>query len=404
MFYVFIFFFQIFDEMTKKGKFKLLSYINEDFLIFYASLNRNKKILAFSIIEARDFYPLISILNGFLNKGFLSYYSMQIDIKNFKKKIYVLNFEDYKKERIIKIFNIIYQKIKKKKITIQFLKNKRLEKKFLNLLIKNSDSKISLLKKNGSIVIKENKKSSNLNFYNIDFSNHIIKSTFITNFSKLSKNFDRKGNLIFNIKKNFSGNLITAIYYLDISNNHKSKVNFENEVNNFYNHYILRKQKIGLRDFYRILWRYKISDKFYLFNEISELFLKEYQYNLQDLSKFNRQFEYNLLKNQIKFKRLNKNLLFIEQGVLFLSTTHLDADLILRILKKYCLKYFIYILIFNESDFNELLKIENINMMENIKIMSPKEFFNLNYDVFKKNLFLKNTKINGNILSRVVRM
>jgi len=175
-------------------------------------------------------------------------------------------------------------------------------------------------------------------------------------------------------------------------------------VNNFYNHYILRKQKIGLRDFYRILWRYKISDKFYLFNEISELFLKEYQYNLQDLSKLNRHFEYNLLKNQIKFKRLNKNLLFIEQGVLFLSTTHLDADLILRILKKYCLKYFIYILIFNESDFNELLKIENINMMENIKIMSPKEFFNLNYDVFKKNLFLKNTKINGNILSRVVRM
>ncbi|MFX1395365.1 MAG: hypothetical protein ACFFAH_17660 [Promethearchaeota archaeon] len=390
--------------MTRKGKFKLLSYVNEEFLIFYTSLNKNKKILAFSIIEAKDFYPLVSIFNKFLNKGFLNYYSIQIDVNHDKKKVYVLNFEDNKKERIVKLFNIIYQKLKENKISFQFLRNKQLEKKFLNILIKNSNSDLSLLKKNGSIIIEEDKISSLLNFYNINFDNHIIKNTFISNFSKLSKNFNRKGNIIFNIKEDFNGNLIIAVYFVDISNGHESNDNFKNKMNDFYNYSLLEKQKIVLRDFYRVLWRYKISDKFYFFNEVSELFLMENQYDFQDLLKFNRQFEYNLLKNQIKFKRLNKNLLFIEQKALFLSTNHLDLELILRILKKYYSKYLIYILILNESDFNELLKIENINMMENIKIMSPREFFNLNYDTFKKKLFLKNTQINGNILSRVVRM
>ena len=91
--------------MVRKGKFKILSYIVEEYLIFYTSLNRNKKILAFSIVETKDFYPLISILNNFLKKGFLNCYSIQIDISQRDNKFFILNFEDYRKERIIKFFN-----------------------------------------------------------------------------------------------------------------------------------------------------------------------------------------------------------------------------------------------------------------------------------------------------------
>ena len=60
--------------MVKKGKFKLLSYVIEDQLIFYKSLNKNKKILAFSIIEAESFFPLLQILSDFLRKRFIKYF------------------------------------------------------------------------------------------------------------------------------------------------------------------------------------------------------------------------------------------------------------------------------------------------------------------------------------------
>ncbi|MFX1339923.1 MAG: hypothetical protein ACFFDK_15030, partial [Promethearchaeota archaeon] len=61
--------------MVKKGKFKLLSYVIEDQLIFYKSLNRNKKILAFSIIEVESFFPLLQILKDYLEKRILKYFS-----------------------------------------------------------------------------------------------------------------------------------------------------------------------------------------------------------------------------------------------------------------------------------------------------------------------------------------
>ena len=77
--------------MIRKGKFKLFSYIVEDFLIFYKSINRNKKIISFSILESEDFFPLITILNNFLKQRFLNYYSIQISTTKRNKKLFFLN-------------------------------------------------------------------------------------------------------------------------------------------------------------------------------------------------------------------------------------------------------------------------------------------------------------------------
>lgn len=387
--------------MARKGKFKILSYIVEEYLIFYTSLNRNKKILAFSIVETKDFYPLISILNDYLNKRFLNYYSIQIDISQKDNKFFVLNFEDYRKERIIKFFNLIYQKIIKSKSTYQFLRNKRLVKKYLDVLIRNFNTDISLLKKNDSIIIKDDI----FNFYKINLNNLENKNSFIHNFLKLTRSFNRNGHLIFNLNKDNSSNLIITAYFIDKRKNNKSNAKIENEINEFFNQYLLEKQKINLREIYSVLWRFKISNKLFFFSNFSELFRNEKRYDFQDISKFNLQFEYNLLKKHIKFKRLNKNLLFIEQKALFFSTIHLDFELILKLLKRYCSKYLIYILILNERDYNILLRyLDKINLLENVKVMSLNDFSSLKIDVFKKNFILKNAQIDGDILSRVVRM
>lgn len=387
--------------MARKGKFKILSYIVEEYLIFYTSFNRNKKILAFSIVETKDFYPLIPILNEYLNKRFLNYYSIQIDISQKDNKFFILNFEDYRKERIVKLFNLIYQKIIKRKSTYQFLRNKRLEKKYLDVLIRNFNTDTSLLKKNDSIIIKEDI----FNFYKINLNNLENKNSFVHNFLKLNRSFNRNGHLIFNLNKDNSSNLIITAYFIDKRKNNKSNVKIENEINEFFNQYLLEKQKINLREIYSVLWRFKISNKLFFFSNFSELFRNEKRYDFQDISKFNLQFEYNLLKKHIKFKRLNKNLLFIEQKALFFSTIHLDFELILKLLKRYRSKYLIYILILNERDYNILLRyLDKINLLENVKVMSLNDFSSIKIDVFKKSFILKNAQIDGDILSRVVRM
>ena len=45
--------------MGKKGKYKLLSYLVDEHLIFYKNLINPKKFIAFSFLEVKKFYPLI---------------------------------------------------------------------------------------------------------------------------------------------------------------------------------------------------------------------------------------------------------------------------------------------------------------------------------------------------------
>ncbi|MFX1391831.1 MAG: hypothetical protein ACFE9Z_17335, partial [Promethearchaeota archaeon] len=132
-------------DMTKKNKYRLFSYFIENHLIYYKSLKK-KKIIAFAIFEYLDFKSLDSILNDFLRKRIIHYFSIQIDIDEKNEKIFLLNFEDYKKENIIKSFNIIKQFLTEIEKPIKFLKDQSLEKKFLAIFLQDINSSTSISK------------------------------------------------------------------------------------------------------------------------------------------------------------------------------------------------------------------------------------------------------------------
>jgi len=372
--------------MKKKGKFKLLSYIIDENLIYYTSLNRNKKIIAFSLLEIEDFNSIYLILNKFLKKRYINYYSIQIQINSIQiKKIILLNFKDQSKTEIIKLFHLIKKTLINKDFQVKFLKKEQLEKTFLKIINKNMNFNIQITKKFDLIFIKNEKTSIFLDFYNINFEYLEKKSSFIHNFTKLIKNFNRKGYLIFNFKNNNSKDIILSAYFVEMKKKSKTSMNIETEMNNFFNYHLLKKQNVDLKVIPPFLWRSHIYNNFFLFKDVLDLFLIKNQYSLHD-------FENKLLKNQIEYKRLNKNLIFIEQHFLFLQLQILNLKVILDIIKKYYSRFFIYILILNEKDYIKLLKIDKISLLKNIKILNPDNFFNFDINVFKKNLLLENTQ------------
>ena len=391
--------------MLRKGKFKLFSYIIDEYLLYYRSLNRKKKLLAFSIIETKEFQPLISILNKFLSKKYLNCYSIQLDVNEQDKNFLILNFEDNKKERIIKFFNLIRQKILGNGRDLHFLKGSDLEKRFKSIIIKEFASSSSILKNHDKIIIKNESKTTFYTFYFINLDKSENKITFIHNFLKLTRTFNQNGHLIFNIKTNFMNNIIVSPFFISKSENEDGQNKFEEELNEIYKYDLIEKQKIEKSKIYLILWRFNINNnRSYFFNNVYELFLDENQYNFKDLHTFNTQFESNLLKKKLKFKRLSKDLLFIEQDILFFTTSHFNPELLCKLLERYYSKYFIYFLLLNERDYNELIEIGTINLLDNVKVINPSLFSYLNLNEFKSKSLLKNTQVDGNILSRIVRM
>ena len=94
--------------------------------------------------------------------------------------------------------------------------------------------------------------------------------------------------------------------------------------------------------------------------------------------------EKKLANHQIKHVRLNKNLLFINQSCLLLVLHHLESNIIRKIIKTYISKYFIYILMLSEVDYEKLLEIESIHLIDNVKPLQLKEIHQFNYENFRK--------------------
>ena len=370
--------------MVKKGKFKLLSYVIEDQLIFYKSLNKNKKILAFSIIEAESFFPLLQILSDFLRKRFIKYFSIQLKIHEENKKIFLLNFEEINKNEINKLYNLIYQKVNNNKNQLTFLKKASLEKMFLNIFNKKNTSNLSISKSQDSILIKNHKFSTIYNFYTLNLNRVQTKSSFIHNFVNLASSFNINGYLIFNFRANLDNTINIAPYFVEFNNNINHNENIDYKINDFYDYELLLKQKFELTRFFYFLWRFDIFNNNISFNDFSELFIESSeQYDFHDLIKFNSQFETNLLKQKLRFKRLNRNLIIIEQNVLFYSASILDSKLIFKILKRYYSKFNIFLLILNDSEYDKLLKINKIDILNNVEVLDSNKFKKLDFKVFK---------------------
>ncbi|MEE9377837.1 MAG: hypothetical protein V3V33_07345, partial [Candidatus Lokiarchaeia archaeon] len=258
--------------MVKKGKYKLFSYFIEDYLIYYKSFKKKNRIIAFAIFEYLNFKSVEPILNDFLRKRVIHYFSIQICTNEKSEKILLLNFEDYKKENIIKSFNIIKQFLTEIENPIKFLKEKILENFFLTIFFQDINSSTSISKVSEAITISTEKKLKILNFYNIDLELIEKRDSFIINFLNLINNFDRSGFIIFNFQIDFNDDIKIFAYFVDIceNTNHDSKL--ENKVNNFFHCNIIIRQNIKIQEIFNYFWRLGVTDTFFFLNDFYNLF------------------------------------------------------------------------------------------------------------------------------------
>lgn len=369
--------------MVKKGKYRLFSYIIEKELIFYKSLKKSNKIIAFALFEYFNFESIKEILITMLKKHVIQYFSIQIDTNEEDRKILILNFDDFRKEDIIKSFNIVQQTLNDASSKVRFLKNNILEKKFLTNFSEESNSKFYIPKKATSFVLTGPNSSKIFNFVNINLDSIEKKKSFIANFVSLINNIGKKGFLIFHFNLDNHENITFSPYVIIETNNDEDISKIVQKVNNFFKSQILIRYKLKSDFIFNFFWRLGITDKFFVFQEYRELFLNEKNSTFLMLSEINQIFENNLIKNQIEYIRLSKNLIFIEQSYVFLILPNLDSNYIHRVIEKYHPKYLLYLLILDEKDYIKLSCIKSINLIENVEIINPLEFQKFNYVDFK---------------------
>ncbi|MFW9822701.1 MAG: hypothetical protein ACFFE4_07195 [Candidatus Thorarchaeota archaeon] len=354
--------------------------------MFYKSLNKKRKLIAFAMFEADNINQIIPILNEFLQKRFIQYYSIQLNVLEDKKPLFLLNFEEIKKENIIRLFNIIHQKLIEENKQIKLHTNSSLEQSFLDILMKEIASQTNLIELNESILVKSNNASYRIDFFTVNIDKNDSQNTFIHNFLSIINNFNRKGYLIIQFLCNNDEDIRFSIYFTDYIINEENKLDLEKDINNLFNYDVIKKQKIKIKEFYSFLWRKGINDNFYLLKHHSNLFQAFPTHKSYDLLAFNRDFEQRLLKNNIKFIRLSDYLLLIEDSFLFLSMLRIKSKFIKKIIQRYLSKYFLYILILNEKDTNKLLEVKKFTILHNFHVLNLEEMSKFNFNIFKRQL------------------
>ncbi|MFX0046853.1 MAG: hypothetical protein ACFE8G_01670 [Candidatus Hermodarchaeota archaeon] len=211
------------------------------------------------------------------------------------------------------------------------------------------------------------------------------------NLLKALNNLNQKGHLIFNIKANNMGKIVSNAYFVDNRREKNLKsLDIEEEINMLFNCDIFKKSVMPLNRLYCVLWRANLSEIFYDITLDSNIFLSLSQFNFQDLSKFCAQFEKSLCINQIAFHRLKSNLYFVEEKFLFLILDIYNPLEISSILEKFFSKYYLYILILNMNEYNELITSTEIKLLENIKTLNFEDFIKFNISSLKNKYILKN--------------
>ena len=378
--------------MVRKGKFKLFSFLIEKHLIYYKSLNKNNKLVAFSILESNNLLKILPILNDFLLNKFLFYYSVQINVPKKRRKTILLTFIGNDKSRIDKFFNLIMQKIRENNKSIKFLKNHNLKRQFFHILSDKINNDINTLKLGDTLILKQGDNLQFLHFYEINCDLMQNEKVSLHNLLKALNNFNQKGYLVFNIKAINSENIVSNAYFIDIRyEKDRKSLDIEEEVNNLFKCELFKKSVIHLNRLYIILWRANLSEIFYNLTQDADIFLSLSQYNFQNLSKFSIQFDKALCLNQIEFHTLKPNLFFIEDKILFLILKVYNPVEISRILEKFFSKYYLFILILNIEEYKKLIQNNKIRSLENIKTLNIKDFIKFNISNMKNEYILKNS-------------
>ncbi len=368
--------------MVKKSKYNLSTYFVEENLLFYTSLNKKKKKIAFSILQVKDCVPIIPILNNFLKKEYLNYYSIQISLlNNFEAQIFMV-FIDFEKNRILNSFNIIREKLSDINEKIIFLKEESLEKQFFSIGFNNVDSKFNRLKSKDGIIIENDRSRYVLFFSILDLIKLSEKETFLHDFYGFLKKRELKGFLILIFKKTLSGEISVSNYFIELKEIDGKEINLHDEINEFFNFPLIKKQKLENKNIFKLMWRLEMSEERLAFKEVSKLFYNKEIEKKQDLAKLNLKLENIFKTNEINFHRLNPNLILINNKILFVLFEKVDFELLNKVIANYYNKYQIFILILNRQDYYQLIELEKINELKQLKVFNYQEDANSFLDKF----------------------
>ncbi|MFX1568132.1 MAG: hypothetical protein ACFFCV_07170 [Promethearchaeota archaeon] len=370
--------------MKKQGKYKVFSYHVENYLIFYASIKKKKKLIAFAILEDIDFGTTLSILNDFLRKRVIQNYTIQLDTSEKFEKVIFVNIENSNKENIIKAFYSVQKEFTDLNISARFLRDRTLEQKFIDIIFEDINVDTSITKEGDAILVTDEEKAILFNFYRINFTNIEKKKYFLFTFLNLIKNIRRTGFLMFYFTIDYSEKIKFTSYFVEKYEQGKQMDNFEKRVNEFFKSDLVNRINVKTKDFGNIMWRLEITDIYFPLQDFNDMFSKQDQHSSMDVLRMNSIIEKKLSNHHIKHIRLNKNLLFINQSYLLLVLQHLESSIIQKIITTYSSKYFIYVLILSEVDYEKLLEIESIQLLDNVKPLHLKEIHQFNYEVFKK--------------------
>ncbi len=378
--------------MVKKGKFKLFSFLLENYLIYYKSINKSNKLIAFSLLECDNFLRIIKPLNEFLLNKYLFYYSIQLNIPQKRKTLIIISLVGEKRSNIDKFFNLIKEQINNIDKSVSFLKNRKLKRHFLNILSNNINGGANSMNQPNSLVLKCGNNLKFIQIHQIDCDNLKNQMIPLQSLLKALKNLNQKGYMIFNVRTNNREEIETNAYFLDIKHDLDSNViNIDKEINQLYDCELLKKSNPNVSNLYRILWRINISNNFYVINNDADIFFSLSHFNFQDISKFNTQFVKNLQLNNVDYYRLKPNLFFIEEKIIFLILEDNNLKEIKKLLEHFFSQYFIFILILNQKEHRKLIESNEVGLLDNLKILSFKDFAMLDFLELHEENLLKNT-------------
>ncbi len=376
--------------VDKKGKFRLLSYIVDTNLIFYKSVNRESRIIAFTLFQLSKYYPVSKILQDFLRSGLIFFYSIELNIVAPNDIKYILCFTHNDKNKIFKDFNLIADKLCQLDKSIKFYQDDQLEREFLKILSLNNKN-ITIRDILGSLVLKNDSKLITLDFYLINYHKSPRPDEAIYELINYIGSLKRNGFFIFNFRF-INSYFVSEVYYIDFINEKNMGIsNLEYEVNSFFNLDLICKFRISLKRAFSPLWRYSLSKYQNSLKDISEVLNLEYYYNSKNIIIFNEEFINLLNANGINFHQLSQNLFFINQSILVIVLATKRFKYILDLLKKYQSKYILLIIILNDKVYDDLMNIKNINTIPNLKIINYEDFYEIDLTSLKVNEKLKDT-------------
>jgi hypothetical protein len=364
--------------MGKKGKYGLLSYVIEGQLIFYNSLNKNKKIIAISVIKIKNLNESILILNRFLKKHFINCFSIQISIDS-NELILIINLKNKNKNEIIRHYNLLLDDFNKAELNIFIFREKELERRYLNIVSKEVGNNVNIKQHNNYLVIKNNKQLFRIHTFNLRVKTRNTENSLVPTLLKLISNLINKGFIIFNFYLN-NNSQISVVGFIICYSYKKIPFMIKDKTNQFFESEFLVEIDLSLENIFKILWRIPISkNNSFLFKSYKNIFLFNENRMVREI-RFDERLKAKLVENNIKYMEINQNIFLIKNKDLFLIVDKLDFKLIFQIIKKFYSKYFIYIFILTEKIYKALMKVEKINLLKQIRIISPNKIKKFKYE------------------------